>query len=153
MTDLLRERLMIECQPQSLLTDIQAEEWEKKIVEALGDHFNEDHKSILMTFTVVLSCTRDVRFQEQGNESEFLRAFVTRLQKRAELAAAELWQWRLSMPHALWSCWFDQWEAAQQVFIPDPALLPGNMLDKTQQKDAADPATPLAAPANASPGN
>ena len=151
--DTLRERLVIECQPQSLMTDIEAEEWEKKILAAVGDDLKPEHKSILVTFTVVLSGTKNVRLEHPGDETEAVRVFVIMLQKRCEIPPVELWQWRLSMPHKLWSYWFDQWDAAQQLFVPDPALLPGNMLDKTQQKDAADPATPLAAPANASPGN
>lgn len=100
----------------------------------------------------LIAHTSRIEFHFQGNETPLLTTFCDLWQQWEKFDAdgvkAAL-DWRMSTPAALIEAWVAALETRDLLWI-DPTIAPLNLLTPEQQKEAADPESPLPLPAKQS---
>ena len=128
---------------ENLGSDLEAQGLERRILEAVPD-MDEDMKSRLQDFTMLIAHTDCVEFHFDGREKRPLKEFQRFWEQHTTLSPEAIWAYRLKIPYKLLNAWRDEYRAGQQLFDVDPAQLPLNALTPAQREEAADPASPLA---------
>ncbi len=132
--------------PQTLKTDARANIMKRLIVEACPEVDPRDAGS----FALILSCTNGVDF-DAATARPALKTFKAALERVRDMDGAALWAFREDMPLQLWYAWISAYNDGQELFDTDPAELPTTALSDEQKAEAAQPDSPLAAPAQNSP--
>lgn len=135
----LADFISFECEPQSMLTDTEADLLEQKIAAAAKVEDKGQLRRTLSSFCIVYICTRNIALNASERVDKSLVALHDMWLRRGDLSPVELWEMRQRMPHTLWNEWFRQWDAKQRLFDVDPAQLPDDMLDEQQKAEAKDP--------------
>lgn len=132
--------------PQSLATEVKAKALERAITEQCQPEDTGD----LRTFTVMLSCTKGITFDESGAR-DWLKDFARFLKTWQRMDAGEVWSYRQELSFTLFGQWITETNDAQNPFGTDPAMLPESALTDEQKVEAATPGSPLTLPAPPSP--
>lgn len=137
-------------EPASAYTDRLHEQLKQR---CLGSEVvvGDDMRAIIERLLPALAMTSGIEFHFDGREHRALVRFRDDWRRHQQMTTEQLNDFLFKLPYIIQSAWITAVNNNQVPFDVDPAQLPFSALTEDQQKDAADPSSPLALPGASSP--
>lgn len=114
----------------------------------------EHRKQAMETFCYILSATERVEFDERRVHSRSLQALPEFLKQWRSMSPSEVWDYRTKqIANQVWVSWANSFSSEPGLFEADDAAKPTSALSPEQQKEAANPNSPLASSGGNLPGS
>jgi hypothetical protein len=136
---------------QTFYSDERAAQMRDRICEALSIEEKTSQWNMVNEFCFLLSVTEDVEF-DPDRARQPLHEFQTLIDTWETRTPQDLYDYRLRrLPGALLNQWREAYMEGQNLFEPDPAVLPEAALTEAQREELKDVNSPLVENALLSP--